>query len=203
MKRSASSTLPIALDTMLDVATANTIEPRPFVQRVIRILAIAGIIHGGVDVSGGLVLLLGRQFPFGFLPNFRAGGWQVFYTMGMFSMSLGLAGVLVLGSIGALRSRIWAAKCLLIWAGAAIFLALANSVPIAMQIYSGWATPGVVLTLYSIVATAGITLHGSILPAVVIYLLRQDEVRATFTPGAVGGFDVIPMAHSDSVDHRV
>jgi len=168
-------------------------------RRVLRWLAIAGVVFGGYQVLSLVLLLLARwglssdafaRNPF--IPSSLAGTARQLYRL-MLVLSLSAPILLTAGSIGLLRGRRWARPLLLTYAclqvaasAAAQLLTLPQTLSPAMQ----WTPLQRVFVLYS---SVGALLSTSLFPAAIFACLYKPGLeRYGRSPSHT--FPVLPAA---------
>ncbi len=181
-------------------------EPqRPFVDRLVRWLAILGLCYGGVSIVSAMNLfavdlanysLWLAQYSQWPCPETIGEQLVIIQLIGMLSTPL-LGILLVAASSGLLRWKPWSRYGMIAWAWLVLTTSLVLSLaPFLVYMRSLVATtqptPSATAVPWSSVAS---WVEGTALPIVVLVVLLQREVAERFTPPRAGGFEVIPLAN--------
>jgi hypothetical protein len=175
---------------------------RPFLHRLLHIVAILGIAGGAVMLAQQGMYFVQEPWSSRVLTIGR-GNWFVLYFVAN-AIDLGASVLLLIASIGLFQWKSWARVGLIIWAAIEM---VGGVIMIAFYVmYYSKYLPNLRATSQPTVSTQQIVigilgslfgiLYGRVFPLAVAWIMLQPEVKDLWSAPRARGFDVIPAAQA-------
>jgi len=170
-------------------------RPPPRKPVAITVIGICGIVWSSIALLSTVLALvaifISADFPNPALDAMLSTRALRIYTIVSTLITVGLAVMLLAGSIGALKLRPWARRMLVRWSVATVVFAIVNQVlnwvwvrPVIEEVNRQQNLPPTMLLASRIMGVCGAVVIGVIAPMVVLYLLARAEVKAAFEQNA-------------------
>jgi hypothetical protein len=189
------------------ILTEASNGPRPFVHRVLRVVAILGLAAAVLGLSQDGMNLAQNGFQTSrFL---RGGGVMTLYWLaGLFALSADV--LLLIASNALLQWKSWARINLIVWAGLQITADLIRAIFYVSYYINYFATTSASTQatsgtsqqfVYSIVMAIASGFLKDIFPLLVLWLMLQSEIRDLWSAGRTGGFEVLRVEPIKPADY--
>jgi len=167
-------------------------EHRPFLVRVLRIVAILCLCFGIYQAINVGIFVSRERLSFGYFGN---GRWATFIHRGLQFAHFASAIVLAIGGVGLMRWKRWARPVLMIWAWLQVGVYAGSNLAYTASYLKYWRSTtqpsGDPLWFYLWMFTSQIVQH-SMFPLLVFFVLIHREVGALWAKPQ-RGFEVLPV----------